>query len=437
MVVDKILLGGYNPSISSNKVHLALFMEDEHFRNMRILTVLTYYRPHWTGLTAHAVRVAEGLAARGHKVTVLTIRYQTDLPRDEMLNGVRVVRLQPISRFSRGMVTPAFPWAAWQLFSECDVVQIHSPLPEALMVALICKLQRRPFLMTHHGDLVMPGGFFNRILQMIGYSILLNTGRMADKVTSYSHDYADHSKMLRRLKRKLEYVYPPVEFPQPDLDAANIWKNELGLADRTIIGFAGRWVKEKGFDFLLRAFPMIKAKVPNAHLVFAGERGVVYEDTFAECQPLIEAIEEEITFLGLIEHRQLMANFYAMCDVFALPSRTDMMALVQIEAMLCGAPVVASNIPGARVVVQDTGFGQLAPPCDPDGLAGAIVNTLENIETHRPSVRGVRKVFDTERTFEKYESILQSIISPSAEVDRLVADSPRRPIEIEKDGGGE
>jgi glycosyltransferase involved in cell wall biosynthesis len=335
------------------------------------------------------------------------------------------------------MVTPAFPWAAWQLFNESDVVQIHSPLPEALMVALMCKLQRRPFLMTHHGDLVMPGGFFNQIIQKIGYNFLLNTGRMADKVTSYSQDYANHSHMLRRLKRKLEYVYPPVEFPQPDLgDAAN-WKIDLGLADRTLIGFAGRWVEEKGFNFLLRAFPMIKARIPNAHLVFAGEREVVYEDTFAQCQPLIEEIREDITFLGLIADHQKMANFYAMCDVFTLPSRTDMMALVQIEAMLCGTPVVASDIPGARVVVQETGFGQLSPPCDPEGLAEVIANTLENLEAYQPSVSGVRKVFNTERTFEKYESILESIISPSTVVDRLASEPSRRSIEIEKNGGGE
>ncbi|NCC35914.1 MAG: glycosyl transferase family 1, partial [Chloroflexia bacterium] len=93
---------------------------------MKILIVLTYYHPHWTGLTVHAVRVAEHLAARGHQVTVLTSRHASDLARDEMLNGVRVVRLQPVSRFSRGMVTPAFPWAAARLIAEHDVVQIHT-----------------------------------------------------------------------------------------------------------------------------------------------------------------------------------------------------------------------------------------------------------------------------------------------------------------------
>jgi glycosyltransferase involved in cell wall biosynthesis len=411
-------------------------VEDDYFKNMRILTVLTYYRPHWTGLTAHAVRVAEGLAARGHDVTVLTIKYHPELARDEMINGVRVVRLQPISQFSRGMITPAFPWAAWQLFSECNVVQIHSPLPEALMVALMCKLQRRPFLMTHHGDLVLPGGVFNRILQRIGDSILTNTGRMADKVTSYSQDYADHSIMLQKLKSKLEYVYPPVEIPIPNLTDSNRWKDDLGLSDKSIIGIAGRWVEEKGFDHLLRAFPLIQASIPNAHLVFAGEREVVYEDTFAHCVPLIESIQEDITFLGLIRDQQKMADFYAMCDVFALPSRTDMMALTQIEAMLCGTPVVASDIPGARVVVQETGFGQLSPPSNPERLAETIIDTLNNRETYRPSKEGVRKVFNTTRTFEQYELILSSISAQQSISFRSDPVSSREHIEPKSNGEG-
>jgi glycosyltransferase involved in cell wall biosynthesis len=382
---------------------------------MRILTVLTYYRPHWTGLTAHAVQVAEGLAARGHQVTVLTIRFRPELARDERINGVRVVRLQPIAQLSRGMITPAFPWAAWQLFRDCDVVQIHSPLPESLMVALICKMQRRPFLMTHHGDLVMPSGLFNQFLEKAGALILTYTGMMADKITSYSEDYARHSKLLRRFKGKLEYVYPPVEIPIPSLEAAARWKGELGLSEKRLIGFAGRWVEEKGFDYLLQAFPRIKAAIPGAHLVFAGEKQVVYENTFKRCLPLVEAVGEDLTFLGLIRDRQRMANFYAMCDLFVLPSRTDMLALVQIEAMLCGTPVVASDIPGARVVVRETGFGRLAPPHDPEGLAGAIIDTMNHLEQYRPTRAAVRKVFNTERTLESYERILASIANSGAE----------------------
>lgn len=374
---------------------------------MKILTVLTYYSPHWTGLTAHAARVAEGLAARGHEVTVLTIRYRPDLARDEMLNGVRVVRIQPLARFSRGMVTPAFPWAVAQLIRQHDTVQIHTPLPEAPIVAAFCRLLGRPLLMTHHGDLVMPPGIFNQALQSLGFWLTLLAGRLARAVTSYSRDYAGHSPLLERLSDKVSTIYPPVEFPEPDPEAAAAWKAELGLKGKILIGISGRWVREKGFDVLLRALPRVMQSIPDAHLVFAGERNVVYEDFYQECLPLIEAQNAHLTFLGLLLDQQKIANFYSMCELFALPSRTDMMALTQVEAMLCGTPVVASDIPGARVVVRETGFGLLAPPEDPSGLADTIVEALNRAEELKPVQAAVRKVFDTEKSLDAYESLLR------------------------------
>ena len=57
---------------------------------MRILFLLTYYYPHWTGLTRYAGRIAEGLAARGHEVHALAVRHDPDLPLEEVIGGVRV-----------------------------------------------------------------------------------------------------------------------------------------------------------------------------------------------------------------------------------------------------------------------------------------------------------------------------------------------------------
>ena len=81
---------------------------------MKVLMVLTYYHPHWTGLTAYAKRLAEGLVRRGHAVTVLTSRHLPSLPQEEFLEGVRVVRLPVAGRISRGVVMPSFPAALWR-----------------------------------------------------------------------------------------------------------------------------------------------------------------------------------------------------------------------------------------------------------------------------------------------------------------------------------
>jgi glycosyltransferase involved in cell wall biosynthesis/SAM-dependent methyltransferase len=394
---------------------------------MNVLVVLSYYRPHWTGLTQHAVWLTEGLAALGHRVTVLTTRHDPALARDEVVEGVRVVRLWPLGRVSRGMVTPAFPFAAWRLIGAADVVQIHTPLPEALLVAALCRLRGRPLVMTHHGDVVLPAGLANRAVQWVARRILRAAACRAAALTSYSADYARSSPLYRGLEARTAVLPPPVRIPPPDPQRARSWRAELGLADRVVLGVAGRWVEEKGFDVLLRALPLVRERLPSVHLVFAGEREVVYEDFFARCAPLLAAERSRVTLLGLLRDRQAMADFYALCDLFVLPSRSDMMALVQVEAMLCGTPVVASDIPGARVVVRDTGHGLLAPPEDPRGLADAIVAAFERRAELRPDRARVAARFDAGAAARRCAALLETVArgeAPAAERAAPVAVGP-------------
>jgi glycosyltransferase involved in cell wall biosynthesis len=382
---------------------------------MKILTVLTYYAPHWTGLTKHAVLAAEQLAARGHEVTVLCAQHAADLPNVEVRNGVRVVRVRPVARFSRGVVAPSFPITLARLVRQHDVVHMHTPLPEALLVAALCRLLGRRLVMTHHGDVVMPDGLMNQCVQLAAFGLLWSAGHLANRVTAYSQDYVENSTLLSGLSDRIRCVYPPVEIPPPDLVRVTEWRTQLGLADRRLVGFAGRWVQEKGFDFLLQAIPRVRAAVPNAHFVYAGEPNVVYENFFGRCAPLVENNRANLTFLGLITDSRRLADFYAMCDVIAIPSRTDNMPLVEIEALLSGTPVVVTDIPGARVVIRETAFGRLVQPGDPAALASGIVEILRAPDRYRPSRAAVRRVFDTQQTITHYEQLLDGRETPELE----------------------
>jgi glycosyltransferase involved in cell wall biosynthesis/SAM-dependent methyltransferase len=383
---------------------------------MKLLVILSYYHPHWTGLTAHAQRVAEGMAARGHRVTVLTLRHEPTLPEEETVNGVRVVRVKPIARLSRGMIAPTFPAAAVRLIAAHDVVQIHTPLLESLLVALLCRRARRPLVLTHHGDLVLPAGAANRIIEHVVSAFMSQAGRLADRVTAYSRDYAEQSDFLAPFYPKLSYIYPPVELPQPDRDAAARWRCELGLESRRLVGFAGRFVEEKGFDYLLRAIPHLVAAEPAAHLVYAGDHHVVYERFYDRCRPLLDAHADRVSFVGLVRDRGRMASFYAMCDAFALPSRTDCLGLVQIEAMLCGTPVVAPDIPGAREPVRLTGMGRLVAARDPAALAGGLIAVLRDPARYRYSPQEIRAHFSIERTLDEYDRLFTGCLSRASEV---------------------
>ena len=96
-------------------------------RAMKVLVVLTYYRPHTSGLTIYAERLARGLAARGHQVTVLTSRYDLRLPPSEELEGVRIVRAPVLFRVSKGVIMPTFGLLAWKYVRQTDLLSLHLP----------------------------------------------------------------------------------------------------------------------------------------------------------------------------------------------------------------------------------------------------------------------------------------------------------------------
>jgi len=388
---------------------------------MRILMILTYYHPHWTGLTAYAKRLAEGLARRGHAVTVLTSRHEPQLPLEESIAGVRVVRLPVGARMSRGVVMPSFPAALWKQMREADVVQIHTPLMEAPLVTLYGRALRRPVVFTHHGDLVMPAGAVNRVIERSVTSLMRQALKMATRITVHSGDYARNSRFLSPFLYKLDAIYPPSDLPPPDKVAAAAWRRELGLEQRPVVGFAGRWVEEKGFDYLLQAIPRVRTVMPDAHFVYAGEPNIAYEDFYRKCEPYLQPVREHVTMLGLITDPQKLANFYALVDLFALPSRTDCFPSTQVEAVLSGTPLVTADIPGAREVVSVTRMGLLVPPRDAAGMARGILEVLANRHAYVRPPEEIHATFNLERSVTEYESLLARLAAGGASDSRRSA----------------
>lgn len=378
---------------------------------LKVLMAIQYYVPHRTGVTLHVQRVAEALAARGHEVTVLSARYHPSLPRDEQtINGVRVIRLWAPLRVTRGMVMPAYPWAAFRLVQMADVVSLHTPTLETAIYAVYTRLMKRGLLITHHGDLVLPAGAFNRFVEWFTFLLYRMAGRAAQHIIAYSEDYANHSYYIAPFRDKTIAVHPPIDVPAPDAQRVEELRAEW-LAGTNgsarLIGYAGRFVEEKRPDVLIRALPAIHQKYPGSKIVLAGQYDIQYEHFYERNLALIDEFREHLVFLGLLEDAQELANFYAACDVLALPSDTECFALVQVEAMRCGTPVVATDIPGARVVVQKTGMGELVPPRDPEAMGAAIVRVLDNPAAYRKPLSAIDSVFGFEQTVDAYERLLR------------------------------
>lgn len=382
---------------------------------MKILTVLTYYRPHTSGLTIYAERLARAFARRGHQVTVMTTQYDPSLPRAEMMDGVRVIRVPVMARVSKGVLAPTFGWVATKLVWQHDVVQLHLPQFDAPGVALRARLFRRPAVLTYHCDLLLPPGWFNRVVNAVVHFQNRLAGRLANHIVTYTQDYADHSPYLSRYRHKLTPILPPVELPPPLPGAVEAFAREHRIRERRpVIGMAARFAAEKGIEVLLEALPAILGKHPKAQVLFAGQyQNVLGEQAYYD--RLIPRIREyEIaghwTFLGNLDPVE-MAAFYPNLDVLVVSSlnSTEAFGLVQIEAMINGVPCVASALPGVRQPVKMTGMGEVAAIGDADDLASAVLKILAAPKKYRRDPAGIASPFDPHRVAAEYEKLFEEL----------------------------
>lgn len=354
---------------------------------MRILIALTYYRPHYSGLTIYAERQAKALAARGHQVTILTSRFDPQLPRREVCDGVEVVRLDVAFHISKGVIMPAMPAAAWRLARRADVINLHAPQFDAALIAAIGRLSGKRVILTYHCDLQLPRGPIHRLANIASDAANHITAGLAHAIVHNSRDYAEHSPFLRRYLHKLVPIYPPVEVVEVSAAARAAFRARLNLLpDQPVIGVAARLATEKGIEYLARALPEVLERFPTTRVLMVGPYvNVVGEEAYARrVLNAIKPISAHWTFLGVVPPEE-MAAFFHECDVLALPSlnSTESFGLVQVEAMHCGTPVVASDLPGVRVPVSETGAGIVFAHANADALARAIIAVLEDPARYR------------------------------------------------------
>lgn len=373
---------------------------------MKILIGITYFLPNISGLTIYARRLAEGLVKNGHQVTVLTSRHDRSLPREEIINGIRIVRSPVIFKIGKGVITPLLPWDILRLAKKSDVLNCHLPQFESFLFAILGKILNKKVVLTHHTDLSGWKGFFNRISEGAVWVGQLLAGIFADKIIPYTQDYANHSWFLRLFTKKLKFVYPPITSGRIDQKLKKKWRARIGKR-KYLIGFAGRIAKQKGIPFLLKTAPYFEKKLTSFQIIFAGPyRKVIGENYFREIGSLIERFQSSLYFLGEIPEEK-MASFYSFCDVLVLPSddRLESFGLVQVEAMLCGCPVVATDLPGVRIPIKLTKMGLIVPPGNVQALARAIVEVLKNRKKYTQPRSKIIKIFDPQKTIKEYEKV--------------------------------
>ena len=375
-------------------------------RSYKILMFTGYYLPNPSGYTIYQQRLAEGLVRRGHQVTVLCSHHIKETPLEEIINGVRVVRSRVLFRFRKGAVMPLFWYDLRRLLCHHDIFHRHLPgLMDAYISTKIAEGMGKPVIFTHHCDIYLPFGLLNDTIQAAMHTEMRYAGALADKIITYSDDYASYSRFLSHYRHKVEAVYPPIVIGEPDDDKARAWKERLGLADKRIVGFVGRFAADKGGDVLLKAIPPLLKEVPDAHVVFAGPyKDVMGETFYEECLPLVEAVKDHVTFLGNVSNAEI-PHFFRMCDVSCVPSTnsTESWLMAQTESMLCGTPAVSSDLPGVRESIRLTGMGELVRPNDPGGTAAALARVILNRDRYTEPRRDPHEIFRPALTIDAYE----------------------------------
>jgi glycosyltransferase involved in cell wall biosynthesis len=384
---------------------------------MRILTVLTYYRPHTSGLTIYAERLARAFAKRGHQVTVMTTQYERSLPREEMMDGVRVIRVPVMLRISKGVIAPTFGLVATRLVWQHDVVQLHLPQFDAPGVALRARLFGKPVVLTYHCDLLLPPGFFNRIVNLVVQFQNNMAALLANHLVTYTQDYADNSVYLSRYRRKLTPFLPPVVLPPAESGSVEVFAGTYQTRQQhPVIGMVTRFTAEKGVEVLLDSMPAVLEEYPHAQVLFAGQyQNVMGEKVYADrLMPHIRKYEEMgcWKFLGNLSQQQLAA-FYPNLDVLVVPSlnSTEAFGLVQVEAMMNNVPCVASALPGVRRPVQMHAMGKVVPINDSYALAEALLEIFSRKEKYLCDTAALAKLYDPDTVAAEYEQLFEQLLN--------------------------
>jgi glycogen synthase len=156
----------------------------------------------------------------------------------------------------------------------------------------------------------------------------------------------------------------PGEDPDPEIPGAG-----------PIVLFIGQLKIRKGYDLLARAMPLVLAGAPDARFVFAGQNPAQAAELEAICAA--NGSRGALVLLGPVsEAAKVRLLRRAACLVY--PTRYESFGLPPLEAMVAGCPVVSTNLPVVREMIQTGENGLLAPPEDPDGLAAAILRLLDD-----------------------------------------------------------
>jgi len=285
---------------------------------------------------------------------------------------------------------------------KIQIVNIHYPADNACYFALCRRILAIAVVTSVHGADLFPNGKrrdkYSRAIRLLLHA--------SDRIVAPSRGFQqDVVRLFPSLKDKIGFIHNGV-----DLAELHSACQDMPPVEHPYLLCIAMHNEKKGLDVLLRAFALMQGVPLPCKLVLVGDgplRGSL------ERLALALGIQHQVEFLGL-QGRAQVAKLIQGCEVFVLPSRSEPFGIVLTEAMACKKPVVATTVGGISEIIKDGTNGLLVEPDNPNALAEALLNVLQNralrLSIANNGYMTVVKEFSSEKTGSLYEALFADLV---------------------------
>ena len=386
---------------------------------MKILIIASTFWPDYAGWVNQVLGLINSYGNKDDSFTVLT-RENPDRDRqDPVLQNIELVNLRPsitiqnsVSRFLF-----LFPVLFYMLknrahFDTIFLPTAYLPLPFVIPVA---KWLGKPVVSRIAINELIGTNLYSRIRKflILGSDAIVCLNEQTMKGIA-------QNKNGKPIVRLIPNGIDDAKRTVISQNARTALKNELGFSnDEKLVCFAGLINKRKGVDTLIKSFSRMKNAHPKTHLLLVGpyqDAGEIEPQFVQDCHSLVQdsTMEDRIHFIGRVDD---LKEYLSISDVFVLPSLSEGMPNVLLEAMAAGLPCVCSDISGIREVITPEKNGILVEPGDIAGFSRAISRLLSNPEAcSRMGQESMRRI-EREHTMHKVSQMYQDLFSELLEHD--------------------
>ena len=304
------------------------------------------------------------------------------------------------------MISPEMLFRLRKMASDYDVIHVHHPDPMAAL-ALWLSGYKGKVILHWHSDIVKQKKLLSCYMPLQNWLI-----RRADLIVGTSPVYMDHSDHLTDVQQKCTFLPIGIKPIVPHAEGVKKLKDQY--AGKKIVFSLGRLVHYKGYRYLVDA----AKSLGDEYVVLIGGSGPLREDLQKQIDD--HHLTGKVKLLGRISDEDLPA-YYGACDVYCLSSimKTEAFAIVQIEAMSCGKPVVSCNIEGSGVpwVNKDGESGLVVEPENGKALADAIRRITNDAALYQQLSQGACQrfadLFTKEKMIDKCLELYQQVLGQS------------------------